>query len=349
MFHPRRQSLAENMAAYMQLTVFVVICLFSLLVLAEVRKKEESVGDKVQQLMEWNNKKSIIRMNGEKFKQYVKNSPRNYSVVVMLTALQPQRSCVVCKQANEEFQILANSWRYSQQYSNRLFFALVDYDEGSDVFQSLKLTTAPVFMHFPAKGKPKKADTHDINRNGIAAEMLAKWVGERTDIQIRVFRPPNYSGTIILALLFAMIGGLLYFKRNNLEFLYNKTSWGIISLAVIFAMTSGQMWNHIRGPPVMHRNPNTGQMHYIHGSSQGQFIMETYIVMLLNTAVVVGFIMLNEAQTMKGDPGKKRILSLVGLGCVAIFFSLLLSVFRSKYQGYPYSFLFNNMKHNGKF
>ncbi|CAL1543306.1 unnamed protein product [Lymnaea stagnalis] len=327
------------MAAYISITAFI-FSLFIIVVFSEPKKKEETLGDRVHQLMEWNNKKSIIRMNGEKFKQYVKAAPKNYSVVVMLTALQPQRGCSVCKQANDEFQILANSWRYSQQYSNRLFFALVDYDEGSDIFQSMKLNTAPVFMHFPPKGKPKKGDTLDIHRIGFAAEQLAKWVGERTDIQIRIFRPPNYSGTVALALLFAMIGGLLYFKRNNLEFLYNKTSWGIIALAVIFAMTSGQMWNHIRGPPVMHRNPNTGQMHYIHGSSQGQFIMETYIVMLLNTAVVVGFIMLNEAQTMKGDPGKKRILSLVGLGCVTIFFSLLLSVFRSKYQGYPYSFLF---------
>lgn len=25
-------------------------------------------------------------------------------------------------------------------------------------------------------------------------------------------------------------------------------------------MTSGQMWNHIRGPPVMHKNPQTGQI-----------------------------------------------------------------------------------------
>lgn len=47
--------------------------------------------------------------------------------------------CVLlcCRQANDEFQIVANSWRYSQQYSNRLFFALVDYDEGADVFQSV--------------------------------------------------------------------------------------------------------------------------------------------------------------------------------------------------------------------
>ncbi|XP_025085267.1 tumor suppressor candidate 3-like isoform X2 [Pomacea canaliculata] len=313
---------------------------FGCYLLFDIVGSQESLSDKVQQLTEWNNKKSIIRLNGDKFRQYVKMPPRNYSVIVMLTALQAQRQCSVCKQANEEYQILANSWRYSQQYSNRLFFAMVDYDEGPDVFQSMKINTAPVFMHFPAKGKPKKSDTMDIHRVGFSAEQIARWVAERTDIQIRVFRPPNYSGTLALALLFSLIGGLLYLKRNNLEFLYNKTSWGIFALAVIFAMTSGQMWNHIRGPPLMHRNPNTGQMHYIHGSSQGQFIMETYIIMLLNLAVVVGFILLNEASSLKGDPGKRRIMALVGLGCVAVFFSFLLSVFRSKYQGYPYSFLF---------
>ena len=32
------------------------------------------------------------------------------------------------------------------------------------------------------------------------------------------------------------------------------------------------------------------------------------------------------------------VLALVGLGTVALFFSLLLSVFRAKYQGYPYRY-----------
>lgn len=39
------------------------------------------------------------------------------------------------RHANEEFLILANSFRYSPVYSNKLFFAMVDFDEGSDVFQ----------------------------------------------------------------------------------------------------------------------------------------------------------------------------------------------------------------------
>lgn len=39
------------------------------------------------------------------------------------------------RQADEEYQILANSWRYSSAFTNKIFFAMVDFDEGSDVFQ----------------------------------------------------------------------------------------------------------------------------------------------------------------------------------------------------------------------
>lgn len=42
-----------------------------------------------------------------------------------------------CRHAHDEFQLVANSWRYSQGYSNKLFFALVDFDEGPDVFQQV--------------------------------------------------------------------------------------------------------------------------------------------------------------------------------------------------------------------
>ncbi len=123
----------------------------------------------------------------------------------MLTALSGSRGCAICKQASEEFQIVANSYRYSDAFSNKLFFAMVDFDEGPDVFQTLKLNSAPVFMHFPAKGKPKKTDTMDIQRIGFGADAIAKWVQERTEVNIRVFRPPNYTGTVTLFMLFAMV------------------------------------------------------------------------------------------------------------------------------------------------
>ena len=68
-------------------------------------------------------------------------------------------------------------------------------------------------------------------------------------------------------------------------------------------------------------------------------MIETYLVMMLYAAIVFGMILLTEAAEAKGDVGKKRVLAIVGLALVAFFFSLILSIFRSKAGGYPYSFL----------
>jgi len=67
---------------------------------AKVGKEANVLGEKVQQLLDLTAKRSVLRLNGNKFRDFVRNSPRNYSIIV------------------------------SQQYSNKLFFAMVDFDEG---------------------------------------------------------------------------------------------------------------------------------------------------------------------------------------------------------------------------
>lgn len=69
------------------------------------------MSERVQQLTEMANKKSVLRFNGNKFREYIKSIPRNYSIIVMFTAMAPQRQCVVCKHASDEFTIVANSFR----------------------------------------------------------------------------------------------------------------------------------------------------------------------------------------------------------------------------------------------
>jgi hypothetical protein len=39
------------------------------------------------------------------------------------------------RQGQDEFQIVAQSYRYSSAFTNRLFFGMVDFDDGQDVFQ----------------------------------------------------------------------------------------------------------------------------------------------------------------------------------------------------------------------
>ena len=55
------------------------------------------LDQKVQQLLDWNTRRSVITLSSEKFSSYVRTKPRNYSVIATFTALKPQRQCSVCK------------------------------------------------------------------------------------------------------------------------------------------------------------------------------------------------------------------------------------------------------------
>ena len=51
------------------------------------------------------------------------------------------KSICICliRHALEEYQIVANSFRYQQMMTNQLFFGLVDFDEAQDVFSQVIL------------------------------------------------------------------------------------------------------------------------------------------------------------------------------------------------------------------
>merc|ERR1711971_1459901 len=154
----RKLTIYVNMKAVPWILTLVLALCISYVLCQSSKKKDTgtSLSDKVQQLIDSTAKRPVIRLNGNKFRDYVRNAPRNYSIMVMFTALSATRQCAICKQAHEEYQVVANSYRYSQHYSNKLFFAMVDFDEGPDVFQTMKLNSAPVFMHFPARANQRK-------------------------------------------------------------------------------------------------------------------------------------------------------------------------------------------------
>jgi len=73
-------------------------------------------------------------------------------------------------------------------------------------------------------------------------------------------RPPNYFMNIVLLMTVALLAGLIYLKRDSLDFLFQKSTWGVIVISFILVMMSGQMWNQIRGASFAHRDPRTGAM-----------------------------------------------------------------------------------------
>lgn len=82
---------------------------------------------------------------------------------------------------------------------------------------------------------------------GFSAEAITHWVHMCTGIkvilffifkcQIQIFRPPSYTGSVILAG-FMIIGAIvLYFRKINLELLDNQNFWSsltMVSLLYLF-------------------------------------------------------------------------------------------------------------------
>ena len=77
-----------------------ILSIFGLVLLVQIlncQAQNDVLSEKVEQLTEWSLKKPVIRLNFDKFKHYVKSAPRNYSIVVMLTALASHRECQICR------------------------------------------------------------------------------------------------------------------------------------------------------------------------------------------------------------------------------------------------------------
>lgn len=89
--------------------------------------------------------------------------------------------------AFEEFHIVANSYRYAYPELKALYFAVVDYEDAPQIFSQLKLMTVPAILHFPAKGAKKKIDEMDFQRQGLGADSMARFIKDRTDIQVVLF------------------------------------------------------------------------------------------------------------------------------------------------------------------
>lgn len=65
-------------------------------------------------------------------------SPRDYSVAVLLTALDARFNCQLCREFQPEWDLLAKSWfKGDRAGESRLLFGSLDFEKGKDVFASV--------------------------------------------------------------------------------------------------------------------------------------------------------------------------------------------------------------------
>lgn len=109
-------------------------------------------------------KKSFpIKLDDAKFPELIA-APRDYTSVVLLTAMGTQFGCQACHEFQPEWDVLARAWQKGDKKGeSRTIFADVDFLNGRNTFQSLGLQHAPVvFLYPPTTGPNAKANADPI-------------------------------------------------------------------------------------------------------------------------------------------------------------------------------------------
>lgn len=66
-------------------------------------------------------------------------APRDYSVAVLLTALDPRFGCQLCREVQPEWELLAKSWiKGDRTGESRMLYGTLDFGDGKNTFQSVR-------------------------------------------------------------------------------------------------------------------------------------------------------------------------------------------------------------------
>ncbi|KAL3424364.1 OST3 OST6 family protein [Phlyctema vagabunda] len=272
-------------------------------------------------------------------------APRDYSVVVLLTALENRFGCKLCQEFQPEWDLLSKSWvKGDKPGESRLIYGTLDFLDGKNTFQSLGLQTAPVLLFFPpTTGIHAVADKGplrlDFTNGPQSAEQIHSWISRhlpgRPHPQVK--RPINWiRGIAVTTTILGTITFISVAWPYISPIIQNRNVWAAISLIAILLFTSGHMFNHIRKVPYV-AGDGRGGVSYFAGGFSNQYGLETQIVAAMYGLLSFATISLALKVPRIVDPRTQQIAVLVWSGVIFVMYSFLLSVFRIKNGGYPFS------------
>jgi oligosaccharyltransferase complex subunit gamma len=299
----------------------------------------------------------VIRVDSENYSNLL-SGKKDYHLVLLLTSDSPQINCVLCNEFKPEFELVGSSWikdhpqglteQELQQESEipvkDVFFLLAEFMESKPLFQALKLNNIPKVYYFPptnntGANKYLEEFTDYVFMQGSHSQLLANWLSSKTGLQFNIYMPPDYSkiGKIAATTFFSVII-IVKFFNYFVKFLSSKLFWCSLSIISVLLLTTGYMFNEIRGVPYVNDHGD-GRVDYFLPGQQQQYGVETNIL-----SFVYGFLSLLVILLVKKVPQIKNssvnLLAIVILSSLIFgFYSVLLSIFGLKGMGYPYKFI----------
>jgi len=230
----------------------------------------------------------------DKFKQYVVDGPRNYTVVVFFTSESDELKCAACPVLREQM-ILLTQWYNSDVPKNErdIFFVSAEWTRNSQVFRNYhnKIQTMPsIIIIKSTKKKGSQFKFEDRDKILMQSEVTAVYLSQRINARLGVAKinPPVPSllpqylagGTVAVIILL-----ILHHYRQK------TVIWLVISLLFPWFTYTGTFFNLNSNPPFIYHNP-PNQMIIIWPSQQMQTVLEGLLMSTLIITIGVGFAVL---------------------------------------------------------
>lgn len=272
-------------------------------------------------------------------------APRDYSVAVLLTAMDTRFGCTLCREFQPEWELLSKSWvKGDRKGESRLLFGTLDFSDGRETFVSMGLQTAPVLLLFqPTTGPHAVTEAeplrYDFTNGPQVAEQVHGWIARHMDgrPQPPVKRPINWAMWIVTIVMVLGGGGALFKAWPYiLPIIQNRKVWAGFCLIGILMCTSGHMFNQIRKVPYV-ASDGKGGISYFSGGFQNQLGMETQIIAAIYGVLSFAAIALVTRAPRIEDNKVQQAMVIAYSAALFLVYSFLLSIFRIKNGGYPFS------------
>lgn len=298
----------------------------------------------------------VLPLTDENY-ETVLNGKRDYHLVVLFTSENSKINCVLCREINPAYEIIANSWYQDNPEGitdfdpedkeiapKNIYFFRSDYDSSKKLFALLQLNSIPKIFYFRPTNAlgPNNFQNEKIEYQFFQGDhryLMIDWFSQLTGHKFNLHIPVDKSKVIInIVWVLSTLIVIKKFNKKIIQLLRSKLPWTIISLMGILLFVTGYMFNQIRGSPYVIEHPD-GRVEYFLAGQQNQLGVETQIISFIYGALSLLFIILiKRAPEIKNDSVG---LILVGVVSALIFalFSLLLSIYGLKGLGFPYKFI----------
>ncbi len=146
----------------------------------------------------------------------------------------------------KQVELVAVSWAKEFE-PNTLVIAYMDFVDGQEIFQEMKLSSVPHVLHYPPASTTPVP--YDISRNGLQAKSVIDYLNSNTGANFKLYVPVNYQAiATMMTTVVAFLGLSFVFKNQVLLILGHKKLWTVAILGLVVTMNSGFMWNVIRTP-----------------------------------------------------------------------------------------------------